>query len=90
MASSRAVHLRYGEYLVTLAGCIECHTPAKQGKLVQGMTLAGGQEFRFPGAMAVSANIGCVAKTILSAKPNHSPISSVDYSAFNPRVSWMN
>ena len=49
--------MKYGEYLVTLAGCIECHTPAKQGKLVQGMTLAGGQEFRFPGAVALSANI---------------------------------
>ena len=33
---------------------------------------------------------GCVAKTILSAKPNQPPISSVDYSAFNPRISRMN
>jgi mono/diheme cytochrome c family protein len=49
--------LKYGEYLVTLAGCMECHTPARQGKPVQGMTLAGGQEFRFPGAVVVSANI---------------------------------
>ena len=38
--------MKYGEYLVTLAGCMECHIPAKQGKPVQGMTLAGGQEFR--------------------------------------------
>jgi len=48
---------KYGEYLVTLAGCMECHTPAKQGKPVHGMRLAGGQEFRFPGAVVVSANI---------------------------------
>jgi len=33
---------------------------------------------------------GCVAKTILPAKPNHSPISSVDYTALNPRISRMN
>jgi hypothetical protein len=33
---------------------------------------------------------GCVAKTILSAKLNQSPFSSVDYSAFNPRISRMN
>jgi len=32
----------------------------------------------------------CVAKTILSAKPNEPPISSVNYSAFNPRISRMN
>ena len=35
--------------------------------------------------------VGCVAKTILPAKPNRSPISpgsSVQY--FSPRVSWMN
>jgi hypothetical protein len=34
--------------------------------------------------------VGCVAKTILSAKPNQPPISSVDYAAFNPRISRMN
>ena len=49
--------VKYGEYLVTLAGCMECHTPAKQGKPIRSLTLAGGQEFRFPGAVVVSANI---------------------------------
>jgi hypothetical protein len=53
----RSNKLKYGEYLVTMAGCMECHTPAKQGKPLQGLTLAGGQEFRFPGAVVVSANI---------------------------------
>src|SRR5579864_6094046 len=33
---------------------------------------------------------GCVAKTILSVKPNRPPMTSVDYSAFNPRISRMN
>lgn len=44
--------LKYGEYLVTVAGCVECHT-AEHGK-----KLAGGAEFKFPGAaVVVSANI---------------------------------
>jgi hypothetical protein len=53
----RSNRVKYGEYLATLAGCMECHTPVKQGKVLSGMTLAGGQEFRFPGAIVVSANI---------------------------------
>jgi hypothetical protein len=53
----RSNKLKYGAYLVTMAGCMECHTPARQGKPLQGLTLAGGQEFRFPGAVVVSANI---------------------------------
>jgi hypothetical protein len=53
----RSDEVKYGEYLVTMAGCMECHTPARQGKQLRGMTLAGGQEFRFPGAVVVSANI---------------------------------
>lgn len=40
--------VKYGEYLVTVAGCMECHTP----------TLGGGEKFAVaPGVMVVSANI---------------------------------
>jgi mono/diheme cytochrome c family protein len=54
----RSNRVKYGEYLVTLAGCAQCHTPSRRGKLLAGMTLAGGEEFRFPGGMVVvSANI---------------------------------
>ena len=53
----RSNRVKYGEYLVTVAGCMECHTPAKKGKPLKGLTLAGGEEFRFPGAVVVSANI---------------------------------
>jgi hypothetical protein len=38
----RSNKVKYGEYLVTMAGCMDCHTPAKQGKPLPGMTLAGG------------------------------------------------
>jgi mono/diheme cytochrome c family protein len=54
---NRSNKAKYGEYLVTLAGCIECHTQAKNGKPLKGLTLAGGEEFRFPGRVVVSANI---------------------------------
>jgi hypothetical protein len=53
----RADKLKYGEYLVTMAGCTICHTPAEKGQPKKGMRLAGGQAFRFPGALVVSANI---------------------------------
>ena len=53
----RSNRVHYGEYLVTLAGCVGCHTPSKQGRALQGLTLAGGEAFRFSGMVVVSANI---------------------------------
>ena len=49
--------LKYGEYLVTLGGCISCHTKEEKGEPVAGMRLAGGREFRMPAGVVVSANI---------------------------------
>ena len=47
-APDRNNKAKYGEYLVTTAGCMECHTP----------TLAGGEKFSVaPGMVVVSANI---------------------------------
>jgi hypothetical protein len=44
----RTSKVKYGSYLVTLAGCTECHTK----------TLSGGEKFAVaPGVMVVSANI---------------------------------
>jgi mono/diheme cytochrome c family protein len=44
----RSNRARYGEYLVTLGGCMECHTKS----------LSGGEKFAVaPGVMVVSANI---------------------------------
>lgn len=40
--------VNYGKYLVTIASCNECHTPAKEGEPLPGMMLAGGQEFNLP------------------------------------------
>jgi len=50
--------LRYGEYLVRAAGCIECHTPAKHGQIVKNLAFSGGREFQMPdGTMLLSSNI---------------------------------
>jgi mono/diheme cytochrome c family protein len=45
---NRGNQVKYGEYLVTVAGCMDCHTP----------TLGGGEKFAVaPGVAVVSANI---------------------------------
>ncbi len=50
--------LAYGKYLVSIAGCVDCHTPMKKGKFVQGMEFAGGTEFNIPHTGIIrSANI---------------------------------
>jgi len=38
-----------GKYLVTIASCAECHTPADQGQPLPGMEFAGGGLFKDPG-----------------------------------------
>ncbi|MCK9408310.1 MAG: cytochrome c [Bacteroidetes bacterium] len=51
--------LRYGEYLFTISGCGDCHTPMEKGTPISGKHLAGGFEFRSPatGDIVRSANI---------------------------------
>ncbi len=47
-----------GKYLLTIAGCVKCHTQEDQGVPVEGMFLAGGFPFGMPkGGVARSANI---------------------------------
>lgn len=48
----------YGEYLVQLAGCAFCHTPAEKGQLNTDLLFSGGHEFPLPdGSRVRSANI---------------------------------
>ncbi len=47
----------YGEYLVSIAGCEECHTPQKRGQLDASMRYAGGRVFALPAGTVLSANI---------------------------------
>lgn len=49
----RTNKVKYGEYLVTVGVCADCHTAQPNGK-----RFAGGHDFRFPGGLAVrSSNI---------------------------------
>lgn len=50
--------MRYGEYLVTLGGCQDCHTPSDlHGQPIPGKSFAGGRHFDTPFGHVVSANI---------------------------------
>ncbi|MEI6684182.1 MAG: c-type cytochrome [Bacteroidota bacterium] len=49
--------VRYGEYLVRAAGCVECHTPARHGQIDKALSFTGGREFGLTGGMLCSANI---------------------------------
>ncbi|NRG19920.1 cytochrome c [Rhizobiales bacterium] len=51
-------HLAYGEYLVTISHCMECHTPLKEDGHPDFERLgAGGNEFPGPWGVSVSRNI---------------------------------
>jgi hypothetical protein len=47
----------YGEYLVSIAGCEECHTPMSRGQPDTSMRFAGGRKFATPFGSVFSANI---------------------------------
>ncbi len=49
--------IKRGEYLVSLGGCNDCHTPLERGQPIDGMSLAGGQTFATTLGTVVSANI---------------------------------
>lgn len=51
--------VEYGGYMVTIAGCVECHTPmSSPGKLDMDKAFGGGFEFPFPdGSIVRSMNI---------------------------------
>lgn len=50
--------VEYGKYMFEAGGCMDCHTPAVDGKMVMEKYLAGGSEFKLPGGVIIrSANI---------------------------------
>ena len=50
--------LKYGEYMVRIAGCADCHTKLDKGTPIPGMRLAGGFEFKLQtGDIVRSANL---------------------------------
>lgn len=56
-APSATSGVAYGEYLTTVAGCEDCHTPMEKGKPLPGLRFAGGQEMKGPWGDVVTANI---------------------------------
>jgi hypothetical protein len=51
-------HLGYGKYLVTIAGCAECHTPMDdKGNRLHDRELAGGWEMKLPFGRVVTSNL---------------------------------
>lgn len=56
-APTLSEELKYGEYLVSIAGCKVCHTRERRGQPVEGMAFGGGHEFRIGTALVRSANI---------------------------------
>jgi mono/diheme cytochrome c family protein len=49
--------VKYGEYLGSLGGCADCHTPLSNGQPVAAKTLAGGRVFDTTYGKVLSANI---------------------------------
>lgn len=50
--------LAYGNYLVTVAACQDCHTQVDdKGNFIEGTQFAGGRKFPMPGGEIVSANL---------------------------------
>jgi mono/diheme cytochrome c family protein len=50
--------LAYGKYMITAAGCVECHTPADdKGAIIAGREYSGGRVFKMPGGVLKTPNI---------------------------------
>lgn len=49
--------VKYGKYLVDVAGCADCHTPMDKGQPIAGKTFAGGQIFDSKAGKVVAPNI---------------------------------
>src|SRR5262249_8831603 len=59
-------HLGYGKYLVTIAGCRECHTPHDaHGQRLPGKDFSGGWEMVGPWGRVVTSNITPDADTFM-------------------------
>jgi hypothetical protein len=53
----RSDKLHYGEYLVAMGGCADCHTALERGQPVKDKAFAGGRVFATGAGTVVSANI---------------------------------
>jgi len=56
-APDRSDSLKWGQYLVTIANCTECHSPQTRGEVPPGMEFSGGFTLTGPWGSVASANI---------------------------------
>ncbi len=49
--------VKRGQFLVTIAGCGDCHTPVVRGEPIPGLEMSGGQVFDGPWGNVASANL---------------------------------
>ena len=49
--------VKRGEFLVTISGCRDCHTPMDKGQPLPNMDLSGGQIFEGPWGKVATANL---------------------------------
>ena len=49
--------IKYGEYLVTMASCVECHSKESKGEVINGSEFGGGREFVLAGGTLRAPNI---------------------------------
>lgn len=49
--------VKRGQYLVTIAGCADCHSPQRKGQALRGLDFAGGFVLEGPWGQVASANI---------------------------------
>lgn len=98
---SKSDSVKYGEYLTTIAGCADCHTPQDKGEPIPGKYLAGGFQFLMPGGVVKSANItpdketgiGSWTKEMFIERfkfyaPDSGNIVSVNQTDFNTPMPW--
>lgn len=84
----------YGKYLVNMAACQECHTPADKGKLKMDEAFSGGRVFKMPNGILRSANItpdretgiGNWSETIFVARFKHYQDTAAAYLLSNQEV----
>jgi mono/diheme cytochrome c family protein len=53
----RSTPVKRGEYLVTVTGCTDCHTPQAKGQPIRGLEFSGGFILEGPWGRVASANI---------------------------------
>lgn len=49
--------VRYGEYLINVVGCVDCHSEVDKGSVVKGTEFGGGMEFKQPAGMVRTPNL---------------------------------